>query len=277
MGETDENKVPTLEELYKSDANLQSIYDLKDGQLVVKADRVNDVTGQQDPLLKQALEPLDQAKKSYGEMVDGMVAESQAYDKKAEKIEKNNDRVQLFGGIAEAASALTNLIGTTQGAASQKWETPQQKWAERADTFRREKEARQKNYRDQIKALNQAKSQIDIKRASVISAFNNQKEATARTNARIQAAANVAIAKVQEATKVKLAKNGADGLRAIANIAKEILLTRMRIKAEAYGTEPTEDEISAWSDAAYTAALSMYKNDHPEDFEGDALKDKFGL
>lgn len=276
MGETDENKVPTLEELYKSDANLQSIYDLKDGQLVVKADRVNDVTGQQDPLLKQALEPLDQANKSFGEMVDGMVAESQAYDKKAEKIEKNNDRVQLFGGIAEAASALTNLIGTTQGAASQKWETPQQKWAERADTFRREKEARQKNYRDQIKALNQAKSQIDIKRASVISAFNNQKEATARTNARIQAAANVAIAKVQEATKVKLAKNGADGLKTIANNANKLLLGIIREYGD-MGTMPTEANIAAWSELAYNAALSAYKNDHPEDFEGDALKDKFGL
>lgn len=276
MGETDENKVPTLEELYKSDANLQSIYDLKDGQLVVKADRVNDVTGQQDPLLKQALEPLDQAKKSFGEMVDGMVTESQAYDKKAEKIEKNNDRVQLFGGIAEAASALTNLIGTTQGAASQKWETPQQKWAERADTFRREKEARQKNYRDQIKALNQAKSQIDIKRASVISAFNNQKEATARTNARIQAAANVAIAKVQEATKVKLAKNGADGLKTIANNANKLLLGIIREYGD-MGTMPTEANIAAWSELAYNAALSAYKNDHPEDFEGDALKDKFGL
>ena len=223
-----------------------------------------------DPVLQQALNPLDQAEKDYDQIVSGMVAERDAYVKETAKTEKANTDMQFYGGLAEAASALVNLIGTTKGAVSQKWESPQPRWAERADILRKERETKLKNYKDQITALQQAKNQIKQKKASVISTYNTQKETTARTNARIQASADLAIAKAQEAARVKLAKSGDDGIKLINNNANRLLLGMIR-EYGAMGIMPTESNMKRWADLAYQAALGEYRELHPEDFEDTIL------
>ena len=297
MGENEEKKeekreeikVPSLEEMYNADtpqgASLRKIYDLQNGKLVVRAEQQNAVesmaktAAQQlgakqnppvDPVLQQALNPLDQAEKDYDQIVSGMVAERDAYVKETAKTEKVNTDMQFYGGLAEAASALVNLIGTTKGAVSQKWESPQPRWAERADILRKERETKLKNYKDQITALQQAKNQIKQKKASVISTYNTQKETTARTNARIQASADLAIAKAQEAARVKLAKSGDDGIKLINNNANRLLLGMIR-EYGAMGIMPTESNMKRWADLAYQAALGEYRELHPEDFEDTIL------
>ena len=297
MGENEEKKeekreeikVPSLEEMYNADtpqgASLRKIYDLQNGKLVVRSEQQKAVesmaktAAQQlgakqnppvDPVLQQALNPLDQAEKDYDQIVSGMVAERDAYVKETAKTEKANTDMQFYGGLAEAASALVNLIGTTKGAVSQKWESPQPRWAERADIFRKERESRLKNYKDQITALQQAKNQIKQKKASVISTYNTQKETTARTNARIQASADLAIAKAQEAARVKLAKSGDDGIKLINNNANRLLLGMIR-EYGAMGIMPTESNMKRWADLAYQAALGEYRELHPEDFEDTIL------
>ena len=297
MGENEEKKeekreeikVPSLEEMYNADtpqgASLRKIYDLQNGKLVVRAEQQKAVesmaktAAQQlgakqnppvDPALQQALNPLDQAEKDYDQIVSGMVAERDAYVKETAKTEKANTDMQFYGGLAEAASALVNLIGTTKGAVSQKWESPQPRWAERADILRRERENKLKNYKDQITALQQAKNQIKQKKASVISTYNTQKETTARTNARIQASADLAIAKAQEAARVKLAKSGEDGIKLINNNANRRLLGMIR-EYGAMGIMPTESNMKRWADLAYQAALGEYRELHPEDFEDTIL------
>ena len=297
MGENEEKKeekreeikVPSLEEMYNADtpqgASLRKIYDLQNGKLVVRSEQQKAVesmaktAAQQlgakqnppvDPALQQALNPLDQAEKDYDQIVSGMVAERDAYVKETAKTEKANTDMQFYGGLAEAASALVNLIGTTKGAVSQKWESPQPRWAERADILRRERENKLKNYKDQITALQQAKNQIKQKKASVISTYNTQKETTARTNARIQASADLAIAKAQEAARVKLAKSGDDGIKLINNNANRLLLGMIR-EYGAMGTMPTESNMKRWADLAYQAALGEYRELHPEDFEDTIL------
>ena len=297
MGENEEKKeekreeikVPSLEEMYNADtpqgASLRKIYDLQNGKLVVRAEQQKAVesmaktAAQQlgakqnppvDPALQQALNPLDQAEKDYDQIVSGMVAERDAYVKETAKTEKVNTDMQLYGGLAEAASALVNLIGTTKGAVSQKWESPLPRWAERADILRKERETKLKNYKDQIAALQQAKNQIKQKKASVISTYNNQKETTARTNARIQASADLAIAKAQEAARVKLAKSGEDGIKLINNNANRLLLGMIR-EYGAMGIMPTESNMKRWADLAYQAALGEYRELHPEDFEDTIL------
>lgn len=297
MGENEEKKeekreeikVPSLEEMYNADtpqgASLRKIYDLQNGKLVVRTEQQKAVesmaktAAQQlgakqnppvDPVLQQALNPLDQAEKDYDQIVSGMVAERDAYVKETAKTEKTNTDMQFYGGLAEAASALVNLIGTTKGAVSQKWESPQPRWAERADILRKERETKLKNYKDQITALQQAKNQIKQKKASVISTYNTQKETTARTNARIQASADLAIAKAQEAARVKLAKSGEDGIKLINNNANRLLLGMIR-EYGAMGIMPTESNMKRWADLAYQAALGEYRELHPEDFEDTIL------
>ena len=297
MGENEEKKeqkreeikVPSLEEMYNADtpqgASLRKIYDLQNGKLVVRSEQQKAVesmaktAAQQlgakqnppvDPVLQQALNPLDQAEKDYDQIVSGMVAERDAYVKETAKTEKANTDMQFYGGLAEAASALVNLIGTTKGAVSQTWESPQPRWAERADILRKERETKLKNYKDQITALQQAKNQIKQKKASVISTYNTQKETTARTNARIQASADLAIAKAQEAARVKLAKSGDDGIKLINNNANRLLLGMIR-EYGAMGIMPTESNMKRWADLAYQAALGEYRELHPEDFEDTIL------
>ena len=297
MGENEEKKeekreeikVTSLEEMYNADtpqgASLRKIYDLQNGKLVVRSEQQKAVesmaktAAQQqaakqnppvDPVLQQALNPLDQAEKDYDQIVSGMVAERDAYVKETAKTEKANTDMQFYGGLAEAASALVNLIGTTKGAVSQKWESPQPRWAERADILRKERETKLKNYKDQITALQQAKNQIKQKKASVISTYNTQKETTARTNARIQASADLAIAKAQEAARVKLAKSGEDGIKLINNNANRLLLGMIR-EYGAMGIMPTESNMKRWADLAYQAALGEYRELHPEDFEDTIL------
>ena len=297
MGENEEKKeekreeikVPSLEEMYNADtpqgASLRKIYDLQNGKLVVRTEQQKAVesmaktAAQQlgakqnppvDPALQQALNPLDQAEKDYDQIVSGMVAERDAYVKETAKTEKANTDMQFYGGLAEAASALVNLIGTTKGAVSQKWESPQPRWAERADILRKERETKLKNYKDQINALQQAKNEIKQKKASVISTYNIQKETTARTNARIQASADLAIAKAQEAARVKLAKSGEDGIKLINNNANRLLLGMIR-EYGAMGIMPTESNMKRWADLAYQAALGEYRELHPEDFEDTIL------
>ncbi len=285
----EEIKIPSLEEMYNADtpqgASLRKIYDLQNGTLVAKAEQqkaaesMAKVAAQQqaamqnppvDPALQQALNPLDQAEKDYNQIVSGMVAERDAYAKETAKTEKTNTNMQFYGGLAEAASALVNLIGTTKGAVSQKWESPQPRWAERADILRKEREAKLKTYKDQIAALQQAKNQIKQKKASVISTYNTQKETTARSNARIQASADLAIAKAQEAARVKLAKSGDDGIKLISNNANKLLLGMIR-EYGAMGTMPTESNMKRWAELAYQAALGEYRELHPEDFEDTIL------
>ena len=285
----EEIKIPSLEEMYNADtpqgASLRKIYDLQNGKLVVRSEQQKAVesmaktAAQQlgakqnppvDPVLQQALNPLDQAEKDYDQIVSGMVAERDAYVKETAKTEKANTDMQFYGGLAEAASALVNLIGTTKGAVSQKWESPQPRWAERADILRKERETKLKNYKDQITALQQAKNQIKQKKASVISTYNTQKETTARTNARIQASADLAIAKAQEAARVKLAKSGEDGIKLINNNANRLLLGMIR-EYGAMGIMPTESNMKRWADLAYQAALGEYRELHPEDFEDTIL------
>lgn len=297
MGENEEKKeekreeikVPSLEEIYNADtpqgASLRKIYDLQNGKLVVRSEQQKAVESMaktaaqqlgakqnppEDPALQQALNPLDQAEKDYDQIVSGMVAERDAYVKETAKTEKANTDMQFYGGLAEAASALVNLIGTTKGAVSQKWESPQPRWAERADILRKERETKLKNYKDQITALQQAKNQIKQKKASVISTYNTQKETTARTNARIQASADLAIAKAQEAARVKLAKSGEDGIKLINNNANRLLLGMIR-EYGAMGIMPTESNMKRWADLAYQAALGEYRELHPEDFEDTIL------
>lgn len=78
-----------------------------------------------------------------------------------EEMEQQNKRVRTIGGLAEAASALVNVLGTVHGASNQQWQSPQPQWAERADKYRLERDRKLENYREMKQTLERQKAQIE--------------------------------------------------------------------------------------------------------------------
>ena len=174
MGETDDKE----KDKAAGTSPLQWIKDLQDKQEEAAnehADAINAAGdayqqgyAQRSAELKESLDSANetarQAGITYADLVqtwiDAAQNEANAQRKRNEAQDQRDNRVRMWGGIAEAASALVNLIGTTKGAASQKWESPQQKWAERADKLRREREKKLEDYRNQMKTLQQQKAQL---------------------------------------------------------------------------------------------------------------------
>ena len=121
-------------------------------------------TEQLNTAMTAANETAKQAGVTYVDMVQGWYdaakAEAEEQRKRNEAQEKRDLNYRMYGGLAEAASALVNLIGTTKGAVSQKWESPQQKWAERTDALRRERDKKLEDLRSQMKTLQQQKAQL---------------------------------------------------------------------------------------------------------------------
>lgn len=174
MGETDDKEKGKA----AGTSPLQWIKDLQDEQEEAAnehADAINAAGdayqqgyAQRSAELKESLDSANetarQAGITYADLVqtwiDAAQNEANAQRKRNEAQDQRDNRVRMWGGIAEAASALVNLIGTTKGAASQKWESPQPKWAERADKLRREREKKLEDYRNQMKTLQQQKAQL---------------------------------------------------------------------------------------------------------------------
>lgn len=77
-----------------------------------------------------------------------------------EEMEQQNKRVRTIGGLAEAASALVNVLGTVHGASNQQWQSPQPQWAERADKYRLERDRKLENYREMKQTLERQRAQI---------------------------------------------------------------------------------------------------------------------
>lgn len=116
--------------------------------------------------LRQSNENLKQAGMSYTEYVDGIMnevkrqAEEQRKQNEAEA--KQDRRLQLFGSITEAAANLANVIAVSKGASVATWKSQQNTWADRAAAARKEREAKLQKLDDQLKTLDQQKSQMRL-------------------------------------------------------------------------------------------------------------------
>lgn len=100
---------------------------------------------------------------------------------------KQDQRLSQWGGIAEAAAALVNLLGTTDGAVSQQWASPQLEWAQRADTARRERDQKLENVRAQLENLQNQRAQLQMQYAQTQGSQARQ-DAQARAQASNQSA-----------------------------------------------------------------------------------------
>lgn len=129
-----------------------------------------------------------------------------------EEMEQQNKRVRTIGGLAEAASALVNVLGTVHGASNQQWQSPQPQWAERADKYRLERDRKLENYREMKQTLERQRAQIQY---GIGTDAAKRKADNARTLADV--AAKKAAVKYNSA--VDAAKAGVEAATTSANTA----------------------------------------------------------
>lgn len=103
--------------------------------------------------------------KTYSDIVKGWADEARINEENARKAaeeQAKSDRKQIQNaGLAQAASAIVNLIGTAHGAQNQPAVDNMDKWQSRADAARREREAKTEGYRAQLRNLETQKAQLD--------------------------------------------------------------------------------------------------------------------
>ena len=129
-----------------------------------------------------------------------------------EEMEQQNKRVRTIGGLAEAASALVNVLGTVHGASNQQWQSPQPQWAERADKYRLERDRKLENYREMKQTLERQRAQIQYGISTDAAKLKADK---ARTLADVEAKK----AAVNYNSAIDLAKAGVEAATTSANTA----------------------------------------------------------
>lgn len=129
-----------------------------------------------------------------------------------EEMEQQNKRVRTIGGLAEAASALVNVLGTVHGASNQQWQSPQPQWAERADKYRLERDRKLENYREMKQTLERQRAQIQY---GIGTDAAKRKAGNARTLADLEAKK----AAVKYNSAVDAAKAGVEAATTSANTA----------------------------------------------------------
>lgn len=117
----------------------------------------NERTKELQEQAQQSNKATEEAGLSYIDMIgsweNAMRQHSQKLQEEAEAQNKKEQSAMKAGGLAGAASAIINLIGTAKGAHNQQQENFISNWQSRADAARRERDARLGSYRDQLRTL----------------------------------------------------------------------------------------------------------------------------
>lgn len=117
----------------------------------------NERTKELQEQAQQSNKATEEAGLSYIDMIgsweNAMRQHSQKLQEEAEAKNKKEQDAMKAGGLAGAASAIINLIGTAKGAHNQQQENFISNWQSRADAARRERDARLGSYRDQLRTL----------------------------------------------------------------------------------------------------------------------------
>lgn len=117
----------------------------------------NERTKELQEQAQQSNKATEEAGLSYIDMIgsweNAMRQHSQKLQEEAEAKNKKEQSAMKAGGLAGAASAIINLIGTAKGAHNQQQENFISNWQSRADAARRERDARLGSYRDQLRTL----------------------------------------------------------------------------------------------------------------------------
>ena len=132
-----------------------------------------------DPSKDEMRGTIEEAQNIEKKTADEIIASMES-SRKAE-LERLNTRVEdtkgasMFSGVAEAASALVNLIGTTQGATSQEWNSPQSELRSRLDQAISQRDASIRDYTDTMASLKQKRGAMEAQHAKVLASYDKER------------------------------------------------------------------------------------------------------
>lgn len=124
---------------------------------------------------QQIEDSYDNAAFDIDKMISSARISRQEQKNAAKEEEKTARQTSRFGGLAEAAAALVNLIGTTKGAANQTWQSPLPGLQQRIDQIMREREAKLDKYNEQIQSIREKRSALDMARTEALNKYDQNK------------------------------------------------------------------------------------------------------
>lgn len=217
-------------------------------------------TPQEDEALVEITKPLDDSIADTNDMIKTLTGTKNQYEEDTKTINKQNQKVSMWGGIAEAAAGLVNLFGTMGGATAMKWESPQNKWQDRIHTIAKEREAKLEKYNSQLTSLNQQLNQLNRKKSDVVAQYK-------KNEAKIAAHTDDVIKKAVSSYNETLAKLDASKKTAIAKLAASFFKQKASDYFNTYGYFASEEKEQEWAKRCLELAMT---------FEGEDAEKKSG-
>lgn len=218
-----------------------------------------------DENLKAITDPYDASIGDTQDMINTLTGSKNQYEEDTKTINKQNKKVSMWGGIAEAAAGLVNLFGTMGGATAMKWESPQNKWQDRIHTIAKEREAKLEKYNSQLTSLNQQLNQLNRAKGQAVAQYK-------KNDAKVQTQTEIYQAK-SKATLAALTQKATDAAKTrISTNASKDFSAWLRSEYTNYG-RPTEETMQKMSDFYYEQAVKRERLLYPDLFKEDALPD----
>lgn len=236
----------------------------------------NERTKELQEQAQQSNKATEEAGLSYIDMIgsweNAMRQHSQKLQEEAEAKNKKEQSAMKAGGLAGAASAIINLIGTAKGAHNQQQENFISNWQSRADAARRERDARLGSYRDQLRTLESQRALLKYNFAKGKAAADaNLASLLAQ---RGDAAAQLKAAGVKEAAtgKAKIAAGesarAAQVYNAAATATKDALQTQIKAKEAA---ARINTEYSKQLANGYDSRTGKFYNPQTKKYDSDSF------
>ncbi len=236
----------------------------------------NERTKELQEQAQQSNKATEEAGLSYIDMIgsweNAMRQHSQKLQEEAEAKNKKEQSAMKAGGLAGAASAIINLIGTAKGAHNQQQENFTSNWQSRADAARRERDARLGSYRDQLRTLESQRALLKYNFAKGKAAADaNLASLLAQ---RGDAAAQLKAAGVKEAAtgKAKIAAGesarAAQVYNAAATATKDALQTQIKAREAA---ARINTEYSKQLANGYDSRTGKFYNPQTKKYDSDSF------
>ena len=109
------------------------------------------IAGATEESIKATQQNNEKYRNFLGKLVEGYQNDLEQAKKEAELQKQSDTNKSVFAGVTEFASALVNLLGTTQGAVNQQPKTYTQDWMREADAHRQQERERLDRMRDKLR------------------------------------------------------------------------------------------------------------------------------
>ena len=203
-----------------------------------------------DEDLKAITDPYDASIGDTQDMIKTLTGTKNQYEEDTKTINKQNQKVSMWGGIAEAAAGLVNLFGTMGGATAMKWESPQNKWQDRIHTIAKEREAKLEKYNSQLTSLNQQLNQLNRAKGQAVAQYK-------KNEANIASHANDALQKATSSKQAALAKIEAEDRKSVINFALSTIKDSAGKFFNTFGYFPSEEKMQKMANEAVDMALNL--------------------